>query len=250
LAKVLWTRFLPAGTAVPSIAVVYSNPATANKIAKFDGLPIATLVAHHVAACGATVVSTVNTADVILWVHTPPNEVDAFGDYCETPAPAATEEQLQSLRNTFSLGKPLMVADVAAANGGSPAVVEALLAYGACPTNLIAYGAWNTPGNAMGSTLAMGLIHQWAVNNGSLNTEGFKQALAIRLLDDGVYQSKVRRNFPADRALNDDDANQLQILMTPWAEKILNWVGLSNYQATFTFPCQRRFEMEVTISPC
>ncbi|MDH4379241.1 MAG: DUF4127 family protein [Vampirovibrionales bacterium] len=254
LAKVLWKKFPPDSDQTPKVApkisIVYSNPATANRVATFDGLAITTLVAHHVAACGGTIIDSLADADAVLWVHTPPNEVEIFGDYCEAPAPKATEEQIQSLRNTLALGKPTMVADVAAANGGSPDLVNALLAYDACPVNLIAYGAWNTPGNAMGSTVAMGLIHYWAFQNGSLVPELFRQALAIRLLDDGVYQSQVRSNFPTDRALNDDDAQKLQALMTPWAKTILAWAGLSRHAIRFSFPCQRRFEIEVNISPC
>lgn len=77
----------------------------------------------------------------------------------------------------------LFVADVANANGGNEALWHA---FRYTKPHLTAYSAWNTPMNAIGTLLA---TLKMSINRQSVNGNNW---FLMRILDDYIYQSKVR----------------------------------------------------------
>jgi len=91
-----------------------------------------------------------------------------------------------------SLGKRVALGDVAYPNGSDPLAIELL--FGAetplNPASLCAYGAWNTAGNTLGTTVAQAVC-AWLGGGDPAAQERF---LAHRFLEDWGYQQVVRRD--------------------------------------------------------
>jgi Protein of unknown function (DUF4127) len=226
-------------------------------IARFDGVPLAQVVAQRLAACGAQRASSMAAADVVWVVHSPGEALQ--GDHCEGIVADSTTDQvavaLGAIAQAQALGKPVIIGDVAYANGGDPLLLEALLTQTHHPCQwLYGYGGWNTPGNALGSALAMGLLRYWAEQHGTFNPEAFAQALSLRLLDDGAYQAHVRGQLREAQAQQRNSAlpsrKALSDRMVPWAQRIGHWLGWQPPQGwCFDFPCGRTFEIEISPHP-
>ncbi|HEY9744719.1 MAG TPA: DUF4127 family protein [Oculatellaceae cyanobacterium] len=228
----------------------YSSEQGRKLIAKFDGLPIETVVEKAIRACGATVAKKSADADLWLMVHTPE---DRQGDHCEKKPARVQADQIRqtilTIEHAFAQDKPVSIADVAYANGSDPQLVSALLSTFEDLTGLYGYAGWNTPGNTIGTSVAMGLVRLAAERNRSLNMEAFCQLLLIRLADDWLYQSDVRHtvrslmNGAAKTATPDEEL--LNILMMDGLELLKQRLGLENKQVCCAYPCQRTFEVEI-----
>ncbi len=111
-------------------------------------------------------------------------------------AGSAENERADFIRErTLQLGdRPVIVADIALANGADPALMEAWRS-GATPPGLVGYLAWNTSSNTLGSAFALWAAIDFAYEHGA-DPQGVRAAaetfLCARLLDDYLYQRIVR----------------------------------------------------------
>lgn len=236
-----------------SVYPFYSAEAGRQVIAKFDGLPIETVVEKAIRACGAKVAKKATAADLWVMVHTPESRQ---GDHCaHEQARVNTEQQatvLNLLDKALSLGKPLTFADVAYANGGDPRLMEKVVSRFDDLTGLYGYAGWNTPGNTIGTAVAMGLIRLLAEKNRSFNAEAFCKLMLIRLADDWLYQADVRQtvrslmNGSAKKSVPDETL--LNVLMNDGLSFLKTRLGLEKESTQCRYPCQRTFEIEVALS--
>ncbi len=230
----------------------YSSEAGRKLTAKFDGLPIEAVVEKAVRACGAIVVKKAAEADFWLMVHTPE---ERQGDHCSREqarvSPDQLDEVLKLLDKALAMGKPLSIADVAYANGGDPRLVERLVARFDDLTGLYGYAGWNTPGNAIGTSVAMGLIRLMAERNKSFDPEAFCKLMLIRLADDWLYQADVRntvrRSMNGSAQNGSPDEKLLNVLMADGLFLLKSRLGLENQLVHCRYPCQRTFEVEIGI---
>ncbi|MCS6266436.1 MAG: DUF4127 family protein [Vampirovibrio sp.] len=237
----------------PTVWVVYTHPEGAESYACFDGLPLAAVVQQRLNSCGLKPAESYETASMVLLVHCPSTQL-GMGDYCENRKPVL-ESATQYATATAEIdkakahNKPLVIADVASANGGDLGLYESVL----LPKNnwidwLYGYAGWNTPGNSIGSALAMASIRfQAEAEEGAFNVTYFQQLLAIRLADDVIYQSKVRaelRKLPEADALSAKLVNEL---LACDLEVIKSKVGLPLQTFDAYFPCNRTFEIGFAI---
>lgn len=228
----------------------YSSEAGRKLVAKFDGLPIETVVEKAIKACGAVVVKKAADADLWVMVHTPD---DRQGDHCSREQarvnPDQLDEVLKVLDKSLSMGKPLSIADVAYANGGDPRLMEKLIAKFDDLTGLYGYAGWNTPGNAIGTAVAMGLVRLMAEANRTFDPEAFCKLMLIRLADDWLYQADVRHTVRASMngsALNGvPDEKMLNVLMADGLFLLKSRLGLDSQAVQCRYPCQRTFEVEI-----
>lgn len=249
LAATLMTRWYHARRATPlRVHPCYSHPQGSHVQARFDGVPIADVVARQIAACGALPTADPAQADVILMIHTPAAHM---GDYCEDAPPDCVSSQYQTVlsacQQAFSSGKRLILADVACANGSDNTLTAHLLAAFPDLTGLYGYAGWNTPGNTLGSALAMGLLRTLAEEAGCFDADAFARLLLIRLADDGLYQSRVRQALR--RLAVPDQPPCPTALATHMAEGLVpiqRALSLSGMTVGLGFPCQRLFEVEIT----
>lgn len=230
----------------------YSSDVGRQVIAKFDGLPIEQVVNKAVQACGAVVAKKPADADLWLMVHTPKKKQ---GDHCSLAQAQTQPDQIvamsQVMAQALELGKPLSIADVAYANGGDPRLMEKLLVQFDDWTGLYGYAGWNTPGNSIGTAIAMGLVRLMAEANRSFNAAAFCRLMLIRLADDWLYQADIRQTIRS--GMNGSaqtvapDENLLNLLMADGLFLLKSRLGLENTVIQCRYPCHRTFEIEVGV---
>lgn len=234
----------------PKIYVQPTSPTAYSLMtARFDGIPIEQVVHQRLDACGASLCSSMEEADLIWLVHTPMATLQ--GDYCINIRSDSRATQasfaVECVQQARKLGKPVIIGDVAYANGSDPLLMKALLSQTTDPLDwLYGYGGWNTPGNALGSALAMGLLRYTAERKNSYYPNAFARALSIRLLDDWAYQAEVRRQL---RMISPGlpYGPQLPAAMAPWEDRIGSWLRWRpNPRWNFTYPCNRYFEIGIS----
>jgi hypothetical protein len=246
----LTSQVLQASKQQPRVAVHYTHPQHKQALAKFDGLPIEAVVQQRIKACGLALEPGLSQqqADLTLLAHTPAEGL--MGDHCGEHRVAALEADdtlLESLKRLA--GQPTILVDLAFANGADPQAMQSVWEQGPeWLTGLYGYGAWNTPGNSVGSALALALLRWWAQQQGTFQQQAFQQALATRLLDDWVYQGQQRlllkRAYPKSVCSN---KALTQALLKPIGRPLLKAMGLQPLIPTLEarFPCQRWFEIEL-----
>lgn len=236
----------------PVVYPVYSAEAGRKLVARFDGLPIETVVEKSIAACGGRMTSKPGEADLWLLVHAP---AERQGDYCAGEqarlAPGQVDDALKLLERSLTLGRPMAIADVAYANGGDARLVEGMLTRFQDLTGLYGYAGWNTPGNTIGTAIAMGLIRWIAEQQGVFCMDAFCRLLLVRLADDWLYQADVRqsvrqtmRQGKANAPLDED---LLNVLMADGLSLLKNRLGLEKESIHCRYPCERTFEIEIGI---
>lgn len=181
----------------PAIFPLYAVPGGAEIVAPYEDNPARITVEAQIRACGGQVAETVDTADIVLGVLPPsPRRTeyrDSFAQAERTDREAFYRTFLATLAESHAAGVPVAVGDIAYPNGSDPLFIELLFAPG-CPlppASLAAYGAWNTAGNTLGTTIAQAILSTFTENNAEREAA---QSLFLthRFLEDWAYQAVVR----------------------------------------------------------
>jgi hypothetical protein len=251
LANALVQYGIRRGERRPKCAVRYSSPNGANQNSRYEGQKISDSVENQIRACGVSLVqdnSDASDVDFMVVVHTSEN---VQGDHIVIPgAPdlsqvPSRQSAAQALQIIEASDKPVVICDVAYANGADPQLVEPLLARKDLVQKIWGYAGWNTAGNTIGSSLAMAVsrwfstIHEGAPAGKTPHT----QAIFVRLLDDWAYQAVVRATL-AGKA----DVNLLNELMEPHVKTVAEALDWRPANLQFTFPWNRTFEVEIDYS--
>ncbi len=233
----------------PTLAVYphLSDPVGFNTLrALYEDRPISESVACQISAVSAQMVTAADTADVILAIHT---SGDAQGDWAmRKPLPrphAITDDWLSALSRFHAQGKPILVLDIAYANGGDPALIAALQS--TLPLNSLAgYAGWNTASNSAG-----GLAAQCVLAQGHYDTLANRQVTTLRLLEDYFYQAQQRQLIRdaidelshSPDSLDAEVARQFRVPANAWAAQ----QGLDFRVASVNMPWQRTFEIDIAL---
>ncbi len=163
----------------------YRGPA--DTPALYEDTPLRETVRRHIDAVGGT--SAPGGTPLAVHTFTPP-QVDLFdAPPLTTPtwdAALAAYPDTGAAAWLAEVPGALAVADTAYCNGGDPHLLAALLDGGRM-TDCLGYAAWNTAGNTLGTTLAHA-----ALRTVGGDSPAHRDALFVRLLDDGLYQPIVR----------------------------------------------------------
>lgn len=174
----------------PRVRYVTADPDGMERIPPYENAPLSTSVPRQIAAAGGTVVA--EDAELVLVVHTSdPARGDQGGPHA-VDDPAAAARTVALVAEHVASGVMVAVADLRYANGSDPTLVEGLRAAGLLD-EIVAYGGWNTAGNALGSTVALGVAAVVADRTGMPARELARTPRVRRLLDDHAYQSVVRK---------------------------------------------------------
>lgn len=178
---VLVARTLSAATAPVRVGVVFPAPHASMRIAPFENVPARITVERQIRAAGATSWRGPD-ADVVLVVHGPSGGDD--------PA-AAREAAGHAIERARENGAAVALADVWEPNGSDSALTDLLAERGMLDA-LFAYGGWNTAGNTIGGVVATAVAAVLSRRQG-LDTEALRERqLWHRLVEDDLYQSRVR----------------------------------------------------------
>ncbi|HMQ31760.1 MAG TPA: DUF4127 family protein, partial [Chloroflexaceae bacterium] len=184
--------------AAPTVAARYAPTEAAANVAAYEDGPISVTVERQVLAAGGRAVA--GAADLWLGVNAP---VARRAEW--DPAHAAEERDgrrgaLEALvaearAHMDSPDGPLVaIADVAYPNGADPALIDLMLA-GLDLGGLAAYGAWNTAGNTLGTTIAQGFAA--LLCDSAEGRAAHELLLTHRLVEDWGYQQLVRAEVRA-----------------------------------------------------
>ena len=136
---------------------------------------------------GATRVDNVKQANMVLAVNTNPNGKtgDAAVYSNNGKAREGTGYFAETIEEYIDMRKPVVIADIALANGADNALMEALKKRGLL-FKLTGYAGWNTATNSAGFAIGAGLLAK------DMSTSDKNALLKVRYLDDWMYQGNVR----------------------------------------------------------
>jgi hypothetical protein len=255
VAMLLLARALrPAGERRERVAAIYADPATADRAMPYEDQPLRETIRRQLMTAGAEFEPDPARATLRLYV------LASRGDTSRTLAFADTVTAAMARAGANS---GVAVADVdprGNVQGGDSVFTEALLR-GRRVADLDGYAAWNTAGNAIGTTLAQALIRRAA--GGAVNRTAQAWFLLDRFVDDYAYHTLVR---PALQALSrtrqwsaiglsPDQAReaegwatpQLRTQFTRLADVVLP-SGCAARDMVFRLPWDRAFEAEFDFS--
>lgn len=235
------------GRAPLRVALLPSDPGHVGALrARYEDRPVLQSVAAQARAAGATLCDAPDDADVLLALHT---QGHTQGDWAldlplpqRVPVPPAWFE---ALRSWLARGRPLALADLAYANGGDPWLLAQLREE---LPQLAAYAGWNTAGNSLGSVLAQSVL-----GCGREHEAASRHALALRLLEDGLYQGQLRQALR--RAVDEARATPAALLeaaralVVPQASAWAVAHGLGWRVADVALPWGRTFEIDLMLEP-
>ncbi len=202
----------------PRVAVLYAEEAGAQRVAPFEDRPFAENLQQQARAAGTLLVADPAEADLVLAVSPPvagPRE-----GLAGCPEYAQRRRRLAKFAQqivTLSEKRGVAICDAAFPNGADEALIQALCEAGLSWPRLLAFSAWNTAGNSLGTALAHGSVRliglrdkaafdlaqlvtsispmrYFELLNSLLGSERAHLSLLFtRLVDDWLYQTRVRR---------------------------------------------------------
>ncbi len=172
----------------PLVYVRYPGVGCAWASLLYEDGPLAELVRAHLRAAGCVAASSPESADFVLAVNAPATaQAHEQPDRRTVDTPARNlPEFLDTLGRDLKAGRRVVVADVAYPNGAERRFGDLLRQRGWLH-KLSGYSAWNTAGNTLGTAISAGVC-AWQ----SCDTLARVEALFSRLIDDDLYQSRVR----------------------------------------------------------
>ncbi len=220
-----------------------------NFVAKYEDRPFDENIRSSCAFAGIEL-TTWDEADKVLLVLPPdtePQQDVLAADTSYSVADAMRDGRLvDQVADMLRRGKPVGLLDVRYANGGAMRFMETL-AHRCDVLSLSAYAAWNTASNALGTILAQLQLGQDGQANQAFTLE--------RLLDDLIYQSRVRSQLrTALAALGEDvlslkDKQRAEQHLNTLMEQAVQSSPLfreRQIQARYALPWPRIFEASVT----
>lgn len=229
------------------LALVPHHPgALAKMVARYEDRPVLESIRCQVQAAGAELVLSTADADAVIAVHCRgPVQGDWAMQYPLEEDLGLDANWLADVKQ-YLVGPaqlPLALLDLASANGGDPELIVALEPAGL--QKLQAYAGWNTASNSIGSLVAQ--LCAAVGNTGHSSAQRNRQLLAIRLLDDYLYQSQLRQHLrerQTQEGLADGDVAVLREMYLPLARRWLQDRGFRGVQlAQVYFPWARSFEV-------
>ncbi|WP_077319863.1 DUF4127 family protein [Virgibacillus proomii] len=157
----------------------------------YEDRPFAESVKAHLLASGCKVSLQPEEADFILAINTPGKVMQEAFNQDEKDVTYSSYRQLhfftERIQDYLDMGKPVVLADSAFANGGDIELLHYLDDYQVLD-KIISYKGWNTNGNTLGTSIAAG---SFAFDKQDCLT--IKKNLIYHILEDGLYQAIVRK---------------------------------------------------------
>lgn len=184
----------------PTFYPFFSGEKGALVPAMYEDRPLVESTKGQIAALGGCTVETAAEADMVLAVNVPGKRQGdlALQKYLGEVDTADRNigEWMTRLKRHLRLGRQVAVADLAYANGADEKLVPRLLS-AVSISELSGFGAWNTAGNTLGTVVAQAAMVYLQSVKPQLEEKEWRrrllEQLVLRLLEDYVYQSRVRQ---------------------------------------------------------
>lgn len=176
----------------PAVYLQYSGVYAPFLIPKYEDRPLGENLKWQIATAGGRICASPELADFVLMVNAPTaggeRMAEAGMNFADLDASYSNcrclPEFVASMR-AFMADRPVVLADIAAANGGDPELLSMLAQEGLLP-RLASYAAWNTAANAAGTCIAHAMICLEDFSKGA-------RFVTHRLLEDWAYMADVRQ---------------------------------------------------------
>lgn len=250
---------------VPAFTVECADPPGMERIAKYENSPMREAVERQIRASGSVIVA--DPKAMALVVHAPdPKRRDHCGMVISQSDPSRTDhdesgfdaaDALEAMKTADLIGRLLAegravaLADLRYSNGADPLLVREL-AERRLLMQIVAYGGWNTAGNALGSVVAAAAAIQIGQKAGTLDATAAKRMLLHRLVEDHAYMAVARRPYNAGVYTFPDAAEEQAAeaaLATELTAAVRQLSGNSGLAVTdVRFPWHRSFEIDFSIT--
>ncbi|MGA9467495.1 MAG: DUF4127 family protein, partial [Exiguobacterium marinum] len=235
----------------PRVHPMWSSVLGPTLIPMYEDRPFIESMYAHLDAIGLLLAETIEDADLVLAYNVPGRVMQESWDQDERDVTYTSFRHMRQfvtkMESALEQGKQVIVADSAYANGGDQELIMWLDELNILE-KLDSYKGWNTNGNTVGTTLAQGVFAQVG------KRERIRENVLYHLLDDFVYQAKVRMKM-TDTVLPGYGANYFDLgghaavisqerdqMMTEVARRVIR----HSYKEGWTFhtsaPWNRMFE--------
>lgn len=175
----------------PLIYLKYSSVGNGKIIPLYEDRYLGETLKYQVLAAGGLIVDDLNSANIVLLVNTPPENMREASNInnrtIEYDAFRTLVEYVEFADFVIKdLNKPVIIGDVAYGNGGDIHLFKLLKQKGLL-YEVAAYAGWNTSSNTLGTAIPQG-IFSWLYPNRKSNND----FLALRYIEDVGYCSIVR----------------------------------------------------------
>lgn len=223
-------------------------------VARYEDRPVMESIRCQIGAAGAQLVNEESEADVVIAVHCRGSvQGDWAMQYPLSEDLGIDSDWVGQLQQDLIQNKQLVaLLDLAYANGGDPELIALLQTANLQETSqavlpaLAAYSGWNTASNSIGSLVAQ-LCARLGRPQTAVSPPHNQHLLATRLLDDYLYQSRLRQSLRArqqEQQLADGDLPALEDIYLPVARQWLEQQGFSTVTLdSVYFPWNRSFEV-------
>lgn len=261
VARQLGKRF----SIVPSFTVECADLAGMARIAKYENSPMHEAVERQIRASGSAI--SADPAAIALVVHAPdpkrrdhcgmvtsrtdPSRHDQDGSGFDAADAAEARRTADLVVGLLAAGRYVALADLRYSNGADPLLIEELRARGVLMA-LVAYGGWNTAGNALGSVVAAAAATVVGKAAGTFDPAAARRMLLHRLVEDYAYQAVARRPYNAGVYTFPDAAEEQAAATALTATLTAMLRDLSGHNALavsgLRFPWHRSFEIDFSIT--
>ncbi len=178
---------------MPLVYVKFASVLSPQVIPLYEDRPIGESVKYQILTAGGLPVDSLSDADLVMLVNMPsggmkeaaeadgPVRAPEYGAFRTLP-----ELMAQADYALHRLGKSVIIADVAYANGGDELLLEMLKEQG-IQWEISSYAGWNTAANSFGTCIAAAMIRQITGP-----TKALEDFLALRYVEDVGYCARVR----------------------------------------------------------
>ena len=258
----------------PLVYTFYNEGVGEKTIPTYEDTVVKKTLREHILAAGAFPAAISKNADLVLAVNTPENGLclSATSPLNNGQLTGANKNFLNKVQGFVESGKNVGVGDIAYSNGSDNALVAGLFAtkvrtlpkkhgkenvgraghVSELAWYLGAYAGWNTASNTLGYAIGQGILRPY------MNENKKNDLLAVRYLDEWVYQAHVRQDVRNDLIYKNQWVDgSLKPKQRAEAEAAISkgmLIFASKYMAQgelkrwkFTLPWSRMFEVNVSL---
>ncbi len=234
----------------PTVSLQFSSEYGSRTPSNYEGQTVGETVEQQTHAVGL-VLTNEDDANVDLQLivhsleHRQGDHIQVSGQHADLRLLNSGEAVRRCIELLEKATKPVILCDVAYANGADPALISEILKRPALLKKLWSFAGWNTTGNTVGSALALGVARWFSEIQGhnDLREKAFQEAMFVRFADDWAYQTQVRSQLNG-QAVPD---GKLAELMRPYLAEIGSASGWHIPSVHVSLPWQRTFEIEVAV---
>lgn len=234
----------------PKIYLHYLNKNN-DFVAKYEDRPLVENIKKSIESAKCKIAKEIEDSDFLLIISPfPEKQIDlVFEEENNKWIQFNLEMDLEKFKDY-----PYAFLDITYANGGSPYLLEKILSL-LGSENLVAYSAWNTASNSIGTLI--GQLSALKIKTSNLTRN--KEFLLERIFDDCFYQGLIRRELNNELQEQGVDfwnfslpkEKVKEIIEPRLNEKVTSF--LKKYdpelqiQIDYTFPWNRTFEIDLTV---